>query len=53
MVSPQVLLGLGVALPLLAIAGYVAWLGRRVADLEEQVDATGPGETTAGDRSDG
>jgi hypothetical protein len=38
MVSPQLLLGLGLALPLVAIGGYVAWLGQRVTELEERVE---------------
>lgn len=43
MVTPQALLGLGLALPLLAIGGYVAWLAQRVDDLESRTpDGPGP-----------
>lgn len=44
--SPQVLLGLGVGLPLLAIGGYLAWLSRRVDELEERKLASNRGAET-------
>lgn len=47
MVSPQTLLALGIGLPLLMIAAYALWLGRRLARLEEQAPAPGEGEEAA------
>ncbi len=49
MVSQQVLLALGVGLPLLAIGTYAAWLGRRVATLESRHDED-PSPEDPGDR---
>jgi hypothetical protein len=44
MVSPETLLGIGVAIPVSLIGGYVAWVGRRVERLETERDGRPPRE---------
>lgn len=40
MVSPQLLLGVGLAIPLLLIGLYVAWLTFRLEHLEDRLEAS-------------
>ena len=48
--SPQALLAAGIAIPLLAMAGYLAWLARRVRRLERRVGEPDPRDS--GDEPD-